>query len=383
MPLAPAGADLTENFRRLLAAPAIASKRWIFEQYDHMVRTNTLAVPGAADAAVVRLKGTRRALALSTDGNGRWCALDPRVGAMHAVAEAARNVAAVGARPWAATNCLNFGNPEKPEVMWQFSEAVDGIAEACRALKIPITGGNVSFYNDTLGKSIDPTPVLGVLGLLEDASRAIKMAFRAEGDVIILLDGRGSAAAASGTANAAASGATNNDALLEFSSSEYARTVAGIVGGQPPAIDLAAESRLIEALLALAAQGLLASAHDLSDGGLAVALAESVFAAGGEGLSAEITLHSDAPAELALFGERGARAIVSVSRADLARVQRLAAQWGVAAQVIGKVTRGPFRLIFNGASALSDNPASLRAIWAGAIERAVLERAPWNIKKKP
>jgi phosphoribosylformylglycinamidine synthase subunit PurL len=332
-------------------------------------------VPGAADAAVIRLKGTRRALALSTDGNGRWCALDPRTGAMHAVAEAARNVAAVGARPWAATNCLNFGNPEKPVVMWQFSEAVDGIAEACRALKIPITGGNVSFYNDTLGQSIDPTPVLGVLGLLEDASRAIKMAFRAEGDVIILLDGRGSAAAASGTANAAASGATNGDALLEFSSSEYARTVAGIVGGLPPAIDLAAESRLIETLLALAAQSLLSSAHDLSDGGLAVALAESVFAAG-EGLSAEITLHSDAPAELALFGEQGARAVVSAPRAALAPIQRLAAQWGVAAQVIGKVTRGPFRLIFNGASALSDNPASLRAIWAGAIERAVLERAP-------
>ena len=147
-----------------------------------MVRTNTPLVPGAADAAVVRLKGTRRALALSTDGKGRWCALDPRAGAMHAVAEAARNVAAVGARPWAATNCLNFGNPEKPEVMWQFSEAIDGIAEACRALSIPITGGNVSFYNDTLGKSIDPTPILGVLGVLEDAAHALTMAFRNEGD---------------------------------------------------------------------------------------------------------------------------------------------------------------------------------------------------------
>jgi phosphoribosylformylglycinamidine synthase II len=153
--------------------PSIASKRWIFEQYDHMVRTNTLAMPGAADAAVVRLKGTRARWRSPADGNGRWCALDPRSGAMHAVAEAARNVAAVGARPWAATNCLNFGNPEKPEVMWQFSEAIDGISEACRALAIPITGGNVSFYNDTLGKSIDPTPVLGVLGLLEDASRVM------------------------------------------------------------------------------------------------------------------------------------------------------------------------------------------------------------------
>src|SRR5262249_15616724 len=152
-PLAAVGADLTSNFRRLLAAPAVASKRWIFEQYDHMVRTNTVVAPGAADAAVVRLKGTHRALALSTDGNGRWCSLHPRLGASHPAAEAARNVAAAGARPWAATNCLNFGNPEKPEVMWQFSEAVDGIAEACRALSIPITGGNVSFYNDTLGKS--------------------------------------------------------------------------------------------------------------------------------------------------------------------------------------------------------------------------------------
>ncbi len=185
----PAGADLTENFRALLAAPAIASKRWIWEQYDYMVRTNTLEAPGAGDAAVVRIKGTKRALALSSDGNGRWCRLDPFVGAQLAVAEAARNVACSGARPMAATNCLNFGSPEKPEVMWQFSRAIDGIAEACTALEIPITGGNVSFYNETLGRSIDPTPVLGVLGMIEDASRALGMAFRAEGDVILLLDG--------------------------------------------------------------------------------------------------------------------------------------------------------------------------------------------------
>src|SRR6202042_1616576 len=180
---------LTENFRELLASPAIASKYWITEQYDSMVRTNTRFGPGASDAAVLRLKETERGLALSTDGNGRWCFLSPRVGAMHAVAEAARNVACSGARPYAATNCLNFGNPEKPEVMWQFSRAVDGIAEACRALAVPITGGNVSFYNDTLGKSIDPTPVLGVLGVLEDASHSVAVGFRSEGDVILLLDG--------------------------------------------------------------------------------------------------------------------------------------------------------------------------------------------------
>ena len=186
---APEGTDLTENFRRLLASPTIASKYWITEQYDSMVRTNTRFGPGSGDAAVLRLKETKRGLALSTDGNGRWCFLSPRLGAMHAVAEAARNVACTGARPIAATNCLNFGNPEKPEVMWQFSETIDGISEACRTLDVPMTGGNVSFYNETLGKPIYPTPILGVLGVLEDAECAIGSTFRNEGDLILLLRG--------------------------------------------------------------------------------------------------------------------------------------------------------------------------------------------------
>src|SRR5271170_743780 len=181
---APEGTDLTENFRRVLASPTIASKGWITEQYDSMVRTNTRFGPGVGDAAVLRLKETQRSLALSTDGNGRWSFLSPKLGAMHAVAESARNVACAGARPIAATNCLNFGNPEKPEVMWQFTEAIDGIAEACRVLETPITGGNVSFYNETLGKAIYPTPVLGVLGLLEDAECALGSGFRNEGDLI-------------------------------------------------------------------------------------------------------------------------------------------------------------------------------------------------------
>src|SRR6202162_2981970 len=188
------GTSLTSNFVKLLASPAIASKRWITEQYDASVRTNTLAGPGASDAAVVRVKDpttgvVKRALALSTDGNGRWCQLNPRVGAMHAVAEAARNVACSGARPIAATNCLNFGSPEKPDVMWQFSEAIDGLAAACNELETPITGGNVSFYNETLGSSIYPTPVIGILGVIEDATNVLKMAFRNDGDIIILLDG--------------------------------------------------------------------------------------------------------------------------------------------------------------------------------------------------
>lgn len=362
--LLPPSADLTSNFRSLLAAPTIASKRWIFEQYDYMVRTNTLVLPGAGDAAVVRLKGTKRALALSADGNGRWCSLDPRLGAMHAVAEAARNVAAVGARPWAATNCLNFGNPEKPEVMWQFSEAIDGISEACRALLIPITGGNVSFYNDTLGKSIDPTPILGVLGLLEDASNILQMGFRAEGDLILLLDGR--------SATSATEPVAGGDALREFASSEYARTVKGVVGGTPPAIDLAAEKNLIESLVALAGQKLLSSAHDLSDGGLATALAESGFASAGGDLAAAVSLEGPEPAELALFGERGARAIVTTPETSLARVRDIAAQWGVGVRVIGRVTRGPFEVHCNGAVVIRDSSGPLRAIWAGAIERVLL-----------
>jgi phosphoribosylformylglycinamidine synthase len=362
--LSPAGADLTANFRRLLSAPAIASKRWIFEQYDHMVRTNTTVLPGAADGAVVRLKGTPRALVLSTDGKGRWCALDPHSGAMHAVAEAARNVAAVGARPWAATNCLNFGNPEKPEVMWQFSEAVDGMAEACRALSIPITGGNVSFYNDTLGRSIDPTPIVGVLGVLENADRALTMAFRNEGDAIVLLNG---------AAAATPSNSQTRDPLREFSSSEYARTVAGIVGGVPPAIDLAAEARLIEALVALAAEGILASAHDVSDGGIAVTLAECGFAS--NGLSARAEWRIQEPAELAIFSETGARAIVSLPQASLARLLTLAAQYKVAALVIGRVARGQLQLSLNGYTVIRDSDDSLRAIWSGAIEDAVLGKS--------
>jgi phosphoribosylformylglycinamidine synthase len=352
-----AGANLTENFRALLAAPAIASKRWIWEQYDYMVRTNTLEAPGAGDAAVVRIKGTKRALALASDGNGRWCRLDPFVGAQLAVAEAARNVACAGAKPLAATNCLNFGSPEKPEVMWQFSRAIDGIAEACTALEIPITGGNVSFYNETLGRSIDPTPVLGMLGMIEDASRALGMAFRAEGDVILLLDGN--AAEVSKTKNAA----------TEFSSSEYSRTIRGIEAGAPPAVNLAAEKRLIALLVALASDGKVQSAHDVSDGGVAVTLAESCFAS--SGLSARATLISTEPDEAALFGERGARAIVSVTPENLAGVLRIAAQYEVAVVEVGRVSRGEFRIELNGQKVVSAEVPSLADAWSGALERLV------------
>jgi phosphoribosylformylglycinamidine synthase II len=363
----PAGADLSGNFRRLLAAPAIASKRWIWEQYDYMVRTNTLETPGASDAAVVRVKGTKRALALSSDGNGRWCRLDPFVGAQLAVAEAARNVACSGAKPWAATNCLNFGNPEKPEVMWQFSRAIDGIAAACTALEIPITGGNVSFYNETLGRSIDPTPVLGVLGMIEDASRTLGMAFRAEGDVIVLLDGNAAPESAAGDSPSVA-----RNVAREFSSSEYARTIHRVVAGAPPAVHLAAEKRLIALLVALAGESALRSAHDVSDGGLAVTLGESCFAS--DGLSARVSLTSKEPDEAALFGERGARAVVSVTPENLAAVRRVAAQYEVAVLEVGRVSKGEFRIELNGRAAVSADVPSLMDAWEKSIETAVTRR---------
>jgi phosphoribosylformylglycinamidine synthase II len=384
---APDGTNLTQNFVKLLSSPAIASKRWITEQYDTSVRTNTLAGPGASDAAVVRIKDpktgdVKRALALSTDGNGRWCQLNPRVGAMHAVAEAARNVAASGARPIAATNCLNFGSPEKPEVMWQFSQAIDGLTEACTALGTPITGGNVSFYNETLGRSIYPTPVIGVLGVIEDVSRVLKIAFREEGDVILLLDGAMSAA----RAQHAALLQTNELIAFarEFSSSEYSKAIAGISAGEPPAIDLAAEKRLIDCLVALAAAGSVQSAHDISDGGLAVTLAESCFASVSSLVGAEhaapvlgaIVNLGDEPsaAEAAVFNEQGARAVVSVSPSKLAAVLNTARQYSVAAHQIGQVIRGDaFRIQYKGSAVIDSSVEALRDTWAHSLERILVK----------
>lgn len=350
------GTDLTENFRRLLASPTIASKRWITEQYDSMVRTNTRVGPGAGDAAVLRLKESKRALAIKTDGNGRWSFLNPRVGAMHSVAEAARNVACTGARPVAATNCLNFGNPEKPEVMWQFTQAIDGISEACRALETPITGGNVSFYNETLGKAIYPTPILGVLGIIEDAECALGSAFCNEGDAIVLLD--------------ASIGATLSEIVRrEFSSSQYAKVIQGVVAGEPPAIDLDAEKRLIDCLVDLTGQKAILSAHDVSDGGVAVTIAESCFASGG--FSAEVKIASETSTEYALFGERGARAVVSVSPALLARVNAVAAQYKVRASCIGTVMRGDFKIDCEAGSVIRGKIDSFQKAWAESLFSAL------------
>ena len=326
-----------------------------------------------------------RALALSTDGNGRWCQLNPKVGAMHAVAEAARNVAASGARPIAATNCLNFGSPEKPEVMWQFSQAIDGIGEACTALGTPITGGNVSFYNETLGKSIYPTPVIGVLGILDDASQVVKIAFRNAGDVVVLLDGGASLGAASQVCHSEPAAAGEESAVCrEFSSSEYSKTVGGIVAGQPPTIDLAAEKRLIDCLVALANGVVLSSAHDISDGGLAVTLAESCFASthskrsprseesAFSSLGATITFEDGSAAESALFNEHGARCVVSVAPGKLAALQAIARQYGVAASEMGQVTQQPSLRIEHKGRAIIDSPVeNLRDVWANSLERII------------
>jgi phosphoribosylformylglycinamidine synthase len=357
------GTELTENFKTLLASPTIASKRWITEQYDTMVRTNTLAGPGASDAAVVRIKETKRALALATDGSGRWTFLNPKLGAMHAVAEAARNVAASGARPIAVTNCLNFGSPEKPEVMWQFSQAIDGLGEACVALGTPITGGNVSFYNETLRKSIYPTPVIGMLGILEDASKVLKVAFRDEGDVIVLLDG-------STSSNAAHQAPPRAGKQREFSSSEYSKTIGGIVAGEPPAIELAAEKWVIDCLVTLAEAGTLQSAHDVSDGGVAVTLAESCFAA--TGLGASVAVPEDVSAEYALFGERGARVVVSAAPEKLTALRNTARQYGVGAHEIGKVTGDDaLRIEYKGHVVVSGAVDTLREVWSNSLQKTL------------
>jgi phosphoribosylformylglycinamidine synthase II len=335
----------------LLAAPTIASKRWIYRQYDHMVQTNTINLPGAG-AGVVRVKGTTRALAMSVDGNGRYCYLDPRRGAMLAVAEAARNVACAGAQPIGATNCLNFGNPERPPIMWQFAEAVAGIGEACRALSVPITGGNVSLYNETDGRAIDPTPVIGVVGLLERADDVLGSRFRGAGDVILLLgEGRG-----------------------ELGGSEYLKTVHGMVRGVPPAIDLGIERALQGLLVSLASHRAIRSAHDCSDGGLAVALAECCFGEGGVGADVSIEpvdVSTDARLNDAatLFGESASRALVSVDPDRVPQVLERAAAAGVPARVIGR-TGGPrLQIAIADRLVIDTEVAEAEGAWTSAIER--------------
>jgi phosphoribosylformylglycinamidine synthase len=345
--------DDNEALRRLLASPGVASKEWVYRQYDHMVRTNTAILPGA-DAAVVRIKETRRALAMCLDGNGRYCAIDPRAGARLIVAEAARNVVCVGARPIAITNCLNFASPERPEVMWSFSEVIDGLAEACEALETPVVSGNVSFYNETEGRGIHPTPVIGMVGLVEDVRRVVTQGFKREGDLIALV------------------GETSDD----LSASEYESTVLGRgveemidAGARVPALDLARERAVQQAVLLAAEEGLLHSAHDCSDGGLAVALAECCFSTlGRDAVGASVQLAGGGlSSEALLFGETPSRVVVSFDESQRTRMERIAAQAGAPFHVIGRAGGTRLRINADGSERVSQELPELETLWRNAL----------------
>jgi phosphoribosylformylglycinamidine synthase len=315
--------DLDRTLADLVSSPNLGSRAWIVRQYDQTVRTNTLAGPGG-DAAVLRVKGTPRALALSSDCNHRWCYLDPRSGAAHAVAEAARNLACTGARPLGVTDCLNFGNPENPEIMWQFREAVRGMADACRALKAPVVSGNVSFYNETNGQAIHPAPVVAMVGLLEDASLRVRADFPEPGLPLFLL---------------------GDPAEPPIAASEYLARIHGREAGAPPPLDLEAEARLGDLLRELAGERLLASAHDCSEGGLAVALLESCLLGteGGSGrqpVGATVSLPPYRRADAALFGEAAGRVLVSAAAGSGAGIQEAAARAGVPCTRLGTTDAG-------------------------------------------
>jgi phosphoribosylformylglycinamidine synthase II len=307
--------DLGSVLLKLLSSPTLSNKRWIFEQYDHMVRTNTITPPGS-DSALIRIKGTKKAIALTTNCNSRYCYLDPYTGAMIAVAESARNLACSGAKPLAITDCLNFGSPENPEIIWQFIKSIEGIAEAANFLGTPIVSGNVSFYNETAGKAIYPTPSVAMVGLIEDVDKHNTQWFKNEGDIILIL------------------GETEE----EFGGSEYLRQIHGLVCGSPPEIDLKTESSLIEALLEASKTGIIKSLHDLSEGGLAIALAESCFTPSGA-IGAKVKIHNDhhMREDAILFSESQSRALVSLDRKDFPHLEKICQIYSVPMEVIGEV----------------------------------------------
>jgi phosphoribosylformylglycinamidine synthase II len=352
--LAEAG-DFTKNLKRLLASPNICGKRWVWQQYDHMVQTNTVEGPGAGDAGLIRIKGSQRALAMALDGNGRWCYLDPKLGAMHAVAEAARNVACSGATPVGATNCLNFGNPEKPHIMWQFSKVIDGITKACEELDVPITGGNVSFYNETLGEGIYPTPVIGIVGILEDVRKAVFPHFREPGRVILHLR--------------ASEPGDLTDAESEFGSSEYAKEILGSMWGFPPALELEREAALQKALVEMIGAGLVDSAHDSSEGGIAVTLAESAF---GKGIGLRVNLPSmGLPPEFVLFGEDASRVVISCDRSKLSGIQQISDKYHLSADEIGETVSDQIEIKLDGRVVVSAAVNELLDSFEGAMATAL------------
>ncbi len=333
-------ADLGATLKLLLGSPNIASKEWVFRQYDYLVRSNTVVSPGA-DAAVIRVKGTEKGLALTVDGNSRYCYLDPYVGGALAVAEAARNLACVGARPVGLTDCLNFGSPENPEVMWQFSQVIEGIRDACIALKIPVVSGNVSFYNETDGVPIYPTPTVGMVGLLAKVSRVVTPWFKSAGDVVVLL------------------GRTRE----ELGGSEYLKVVHGLVKGTPPWIDLRLEQAVQNCCVKAIEQGILRSAHDISDGGLAVALAECCIGGPEKPLGVRVEMREMIRGDALLFSESQSRIVVSVAEENLAQLREVAAEQRVPMRAIGTVGSGRFAI-----QPLLQLPVEeLRATWGAGL----------------
>jgi phosphoribosylformylglycinamidine synthase len=368
--------DYTADLKKLLASANICDKRWVFEQYDSMVQSNTVQGPGG-EAGVMRIKqgsgvreqGTgktqQRGLAMALAGNGRWCWLDPKLGAMHAVAEAARKVACTGATPVAATNCLNFGNPEKPEIMAQFSATVDGIAEACTALGTPITGGNVSFYNETRGEGIYPTPVVGVVGILEDVSKAVPSGFQNVGDVVLHIFPTPL------WARTKTAPPTDDEYSLlryrELGSTEFARQVTSQLWGTPPELHIDWEADLHKLLAVFADKRLVSSASDISDGGLFTALAKATLQ-NGVGFHGEVYEDFDVGQPLWHFAEDASSVIVSCPKSNQAEVKELANAHEFQCVKLGHTVPERFSLTVGGVSGVDEDVARLRSTYSGILE---------------
>jgi phosphoribosylformylglycinamidine synthase subunit PurL len=333
-------ADYKEVLLGVLSAPTVASKEWVYSQYDYMVRTNTAVRPGS-DAAVVAIRGTRKALAMSIDCNGRYVYLDPQVGGAIAVAESARNVVCSGAEPLAITDCLNFGSPEKPEIFWQFEKAVDGMSEACLKLGTPVIGGNVSLYNETVGEAIYPTPVVGMVGLIHDTDHITTQQFKNSGDIIFLL----------------------GETKAEIGGSEYQKYVAGSISGRPPQIDLEIEQALQKTVLTAIQSGWIASAHDLAEGGLSAALVESSES----GLGANIDWNIDLRPDFALFSESQSRILVSVKPEHASELAALAQTHSLMCTKLGEVGGNGIRIMINGQEILSAPVSDFKTAWKDAI----------------
>lgn len=334
--------DYAKVLKELLASPTVASKEWVYRQYDYMVRTNTVVGPGS-DAAVLRIRGTRKAIALTADCNSRYVYLDPRIGGAIAVAEAARNIVCSGGKPLALTNCLNFGNPEDPEIFWQLEQAVLGMSEACRILDTPVVSGNVSLYNESAHEAIFPTPMVGMVGLIEDLDHITRHSFRRPGEAIILV----------------------GDTREEFGGSELQKLLTRSVCGRPPQLDLEKEKAVQTVVLQAIRSGLLSSAHDVSEGGLAVALAECCL---GEGRGASIELSGDLSPTALLFAESQSRVVVSLPRDQVKTFLDLAEKHQVKAEVIGRVTEEErFVIGVNGQTVIEEDLATLRRSWKESI----------------